>query len=308
MKDICTIEFIGESREEFLPGITPDFPYIASRVEFDRYIDHFVPWHWHKEVELFYIESGALEYHTPKGKTVFPAGSAGLVNSNVLHSTKPQESVRDTIQSEHIFHTDFIGGQQGGRIEQKYVTPLTAASQLEIIALYPDSTQQVQLIEKICESFRLPHEAYGYEIKLRALLSDIWCDFLELAAPILEVGAAPYDKADNRVKQMLIYIHEHYAEKISVAELAAAAFISQRECFRAFSDCLHTTPVQYLQSYRLREACHRLAKSSETMTAIAYACGLGSGSYFGRVFQEQIGCTPMEYRRTWQDNDMNGQK
>ena len=45
-----------------------DFPYIATRAELDKYTEPFVPWHWHSSVELFYMESGALEYTTPNGK------------------------------------------------------------------------------------------------------------------------------------------------------------------------------------------------------------------------------------------------
>ena len=61
MKDITNIEFRSGSKEERLPGFAPDFPYIASRAELDKYIGRFVPWHWHKTVELFYVESGVLE-------------------------------------------------------------------------------------------------------------------------------------------------------------------------------------------------------------------------------------------------------
>lgn len=88
MKNIHKIKFHIGSKEELLPDFTDDFPYIASRVEFDKYMGQFVPWHWHKAVELFYMESGTLEYYTPKGKILFPAGSGGMVNSNVLHMTK----------------------------------------------------------------------------------------------------------------------------------------------------------------------------------------------------------------------------
>ena len=42
-------------------------------------------------MELFYVESGVVEYYIPKGKAVFPAGSGGLVNSNVLHMTKSKD-------------------------------------------------------------------------------------------------------------------------------------------------------------------------------------------------------------------------
>lgn len=71
MKVVHSIEFHSGSKEEKLPGFSDDFPYIASRAELDR----LVPWHWHKAIELFYMESGELEYYTPKGKMVFPAGS-----------------------------------------------------------------------------------------------------------------------------------------------------------------------------------------------------------------------------------------
>jgi len=68
------------------------------------------------------------------------------------------------------------------------------------------------------------------------------------------------------------------------------------------------TPVEYIISYRLKMACHMLAESRETITFISHACGLGSSSYFGKVFREYIGCTPIEYRNKWQDNAIKRQK
>ena len=67
MKNISHIEFYTETKEERLPGFAPDFPYIASCAQLDKYRDGFVPWHWHKPVELLYMESGAVEYCTPPG-------------------------------------------------------------------------------------------------------------------------------------------------------------------------------------------------------------------------------------------------
>ena len=75
MKNIHSIEFYTGSKEELLPDFEKDFPYIASRAELDKYIGGYVPWHWHRTVELFYMESGSIEYDTPGGKLLFPAGS-----------------------------------------------------------------------------------------------------------------------------------------------------------------------------------------------------------------------------------------
>ena len=307
MKNIQSIELHTGSKEELLPNFTYDFPYIASRVELDKFMGRFVPWHWHKTVELFYMESGVLEYCTPKGKMIFPAGSGGMVNSNVLHMTRPQAETEKNIQLLHMFDPSFIGGHPGSRIEQKYVTPIITAPQVEIIALYPDNPTEAKVLDTICESFHYFENDFGYEIKLRETLSNIWIQLLAMSRPLLE-EKGDYDKTNNKIKLMLVYIHEHYMEKISIAKIAAAAFSSERECFRIFHDCLHMTPVEYIISYRLKMACHMLAKSQESITYISHACGLGSSSYFGKAFREYMGCTPMEYRRKWQNNDINRQK
>ena len=70
---------------------------------------------------------------------------------------------------------------------------------------------------------------------------------------------------------------------------------------------LHTTPLEYLRNYRLQQACRMLTQGQETITAVSHACGLGSSSYFGSVFKDCFGCSPMEYRRKWQDCDITRQ-
>ena len=89
MQNIRSLQFHAGSREELLPGFSPDFPYISSRAEIHRYEERFVPWHWHAAVELFYLERGALEYRTTGQRILFPEGSAGFVNSGILHMTRP---------------------------------------------------------------------------------------------------------------------------------------------------------------------------------------------------------------------------
>lgn len=115
---------------------------------------------------------------------------------------------------------------------------------------------------------------------------------------------AKQKKNNGKIKLLMAYIHEHYAEKISIPELAASAYISERECFRVFRECLHMTPAAYIQSYRLQAACQMLARGDRPITFISQACGLGSSSYFGKVFREHTGCSPLEYRRRWQDCDI----
>lgn len=302
MQNIRSIEFCKGSKEELLPNFNAAFPYIFSRAELDKYMGQFVPWHWHRPVELFYMESGKLEYYTPEGKTVFPAGSGGMVNSNVLHMTKAVTQAEENIQLLHIFDVSLLAGEQGSRIQEKYINPIVTAPQIEIIAFYQEYPKQRKILEAIQSAFSLSNREFGYELKLREALSQIWLMLFEQVKPMLS-QTVKYNKNNDKIKLMMAYIYEHYSEKISIKELAAAAFLSERECFRVFQDCLHMTPAEYIKSYRLQAACQMLAKGQEPVTVIGHACGLGSSSYFGKVFREYMRCTPTEYREKWQDCD-----
>lgn len=303
MKNIYSIEFYTGSKEELLPDFASDYPYITSRVDLDQHIGRYTPWHWHKAVELFYMESGSLEYHTPGGKLLFPAGSGGMVNSNVLHMTKAISQTEKNIQLLHIFDVSLLAGEQGSRIEQKYITPVAAAPQIEIIPLFPGNKTEEKVLQLIMEAFHFSNNEFGYEVKLREALSEIWLMLFQLSRPMRE-KKREHSKSNDKIKMMMIYIHEHYQEKISISELAAAAYLSERDCFRVFHDCLHMTPAEYIRAYRLQAACQMLAKGQEPVTVISHECGLGSSSYFGKVFREYAHCTPSEYRRKWQDCDI----
>lgn len=256
MKIIQKLEFHTGSKEERLPNFTTDFPYIMSYAELDKYIGQLVPWHWHKAVELFYMESGTLEYCTPKGKILFPPGSGGFVNSNILHMTRTVSHTEKNIQLLHIFDPSFISGSQGSRIDKKYIIPIITSPQMEILALYPDNPLQAEILYLIKSAFSLSVNEIGYEIKIREALSRIWIMLFEAFYSQLDRNVK-YDKNDERLKMMLIYIHEHFGDKITISELASTAYLSERECFRLFHNYLHITPSEYIRSYRLQEACRR---------------------------------------------------
>ncbi len=295
MKEICRIQFHTGSKEEDLPGFTAEFPYISTRALIDECIGRCVPWHWHKAVEIFYMESGTLTYRTPNGMWTFPKKSGGMLNSNVLHATKAVQSQEETIQVLHIFDPSFLAGEQGGRIERKYILPLMADSQVEMLAFFPDREEDAEILNRIQEALHLKETEFGYEIKLREALTQVWLLLLKRLdfQPKQKVA---YHKSNDKIKEMMIYIHEHYGRKITVGELASSVFLSERESFRVFQNCLHMTPAEYIKNYRLHMASRMLADGEASITEIGQACGLGSSSYFGKLFREYAKCTPLEYR------------
>lgn len=300
IKHLQSIRINENSREEILPDFIPEFPYISTYAELDRYPEDFAPWHWHRPVELFFIKSGQLEYTLPSGKWVFPAGSGGFINSNVLHTSSFLKQKGYNIQLLHIFDPSLISGEAGSLIEAKYILPLTASG-IEIIPLFPEDPAQADILQKILDAFALDGTQWGYELRLRGILTDIWLKLLELSASERKTDKSM--DGDEKIKKLMVYIHEHYQQEISIEELSKAVPVSRRTCFRLFQDNLHVTPTEYIRSYRLLKACRLLARSNESITQIACSCHLGSASYFGKTFREAYQCTPSEYRRRWHDHD-----
>ena len=100
--------------------------------------------------------------------------------------------------------------------------------------------------------------------------------------------------ADLAVAQA--YALQHVAEPIGVAHLARAAGLSRHHFSRRFAEHIGESPGVWLQRQRLERAARMLA-GSDSIPAIAEACGFQSQSYFGKAFKKHWGLSPAVYRR-----------
>lgn len=190
------------------------------------------------------------------------------------------------------------------------ITPpaVSGCSGPELLAFSPEDPAQAPLLALLEESFALDETAFGYELRLQALFAQLWLLILEQHRPLSPAAPSRTDPSSEKVKQMLLFLHAHYAEKLSVSAIAAAAYCSERACYRCFQECLHTSPGEYLQNFRLQMASKLLIETDLPITEIAQHCGLGSSSHFGAQFRQRFGCSPSAYRAKWQDPDTQRQK
>ena len=280
------LQYKNPLREESHPELLADFPY--KRIDQRLYAGRVgAPWHWHQELEIFYMEKGALEYRIPNGKYLFAEGSAGLINAKVLHRTMLDADVSYAEQKIHIFRPEFVGAR-GSRIYKKYVEPVLKSEK-------PVFVFEPELCELARASFQLSPETVGYEIELRDLLSRIMTACCGMLTE--EDMMAPQTAADEKLLGMVAFIEEHMQQKISVKDIADAVYISERDCYRKFQSGLRETPLQYVQSVRLERACQLLTGTDFSVSEIAAQCGMGDSSYFGAVFLRHTGCTPGQYRK-----------
>jgi signal transduction histidine kinase/AraC-like DNA-binding protein len=102
--------------------------------------------------------------------------------------------------------------------------------------------------------------------------------------------------AQRLIRKAMAYIHEHYSEPISRRDIAQHVSFAEDYLTYCFRQELGTTPIKYLQRYRLNQACHLLLDSDKTITEIALKVGFTDAGYFSRLFHREIGVSPDKYR------------
>ena len=285
---------IKENQQEAIQGITQEYPYAYHHVNIKKIK---IPWHWHEELELNYVESGCVKVYTSGKSYVFQEGQAYFINSNVLCSMEDGGGDRACVLESHLFHPTLLAGHFKSIYETKYLAPILQNRHLEILGITGEIKRQKELLAMIIKLGRM-QAMENVEFQTRNLLSEIWLLLMEEARDMFQGSKrGQYSENQTRIMDMLSYIHENYDHKILLENIAEAASVSSRECIRCFQDCIHKTPFDYVQDYRIRQAEKLLTETNLSVTEIAYATGFSGSAYFGKVFKNLTGKTPGNYRK-----------
>lgn len=101
----------------------------------------------------------------------------------------------------------------------------------------------------------------------------------------------------NLVSKALWYIESHFAEEISLADIAATGDVSRFHMSRAFGLATGRSVMRYVRGRRLTEAARALSQGAPNILNIALDAGYGSHEAFTRAFREQFGITPEAVRQ-----------
>ena len=101
--------------------------------------------------------------------------------------------------------------------------------------------------------------------------------------------------ADSRLAQVshaIRWIRQHYAQAVSIEQLAALATMSVSSFHRHFRAVTAMTPIQYQKQIRLQEARARLLAEADDVAAVGFAVGYDSPSQFSREYSRLFGAPP----------------
>lgn len=110
-------------------------------------------------------------------------------------------------------------------------------------------------------------------------------------------GKGRKDPQANRVERAVQYIAEHYSYPITIEDIAGYTGVSRSNLYRMFQKVLKRSPKDYVEEYRIRQACQLLEETGLPIAAVAHSVGYEDNLYFSKAFKKCKGQTPSGYRK-----------
>lgn len=220
---------------------------------------------------------------------------AGLLEPQALVITPPGEAVVDTIGNHtrtlHFFLKDSVLREVAedifdlGKVEFHYKASFGATD--PILSQLMRATKQM-LLEGLYQDWRSEYlaRAIGSHILQRHCV----LDGKESPHADVQLSASQLRKVDE-------YMHSHLDQPFTFGELAAYVGLSRTVLFQRFTRTLHLTPHQYRQNLRVAQAKALIKNGEMTLSEVARACGFSDQTHMNRIFRQQLGVTPGQYRR-----------
>jgi AraC-type DNA-binding domain-containing proteins len=250
--------------------------------------------HWHEEAELTLITEGDCIYQIDLADYEVKAGDLIFVPPLLLHSISKNKS--ETVSSEtYVFHMNFLGGNSTDICSTRYLIPMMNQEFSVPCLITPEHPAYVSLRKIFNQITSLYNEAVtGYELALKSL-------FLQAVFLLLqyrrENASADTRVFSDKLKQVLDYIELHYAEPITVSELAKLCYFSDYHFMRFFKKHMSMTCVEYINNLRLEKSVELFEKGNSSILEVSLSVGFHNLSYFHRAFKKKYHMTPHAFIR-----------
>ena len=103
--------------------------------------------------------------------------------------------------------------------------------------------------------------------------------------------------AEWQRKRLCRHVEENVAAKLTQAALAAEVRLSTSHFARAFRRSFGCTPHRYVTARRMARARILLQSTPQPLSEVALSCGLSDQAHLSRLFRQETGMTPSQWRR-----------
>jgi YesN/AraC family two-component response regulator len=256
--------------------------------------------HAHNFIEIQYVYAGEVKQIINGEEINLKKGSLTIFNKNTIHSIKkatPNDLMYFIFIDETILDTKFFSLLS---LDNKIINYLFKSinpenTSNEYIYIKEINNEIKDLFELILLETRL--KLFDYESLKYAYLMAM---FIKLGRQEFIVGKNERIETVRRQKELLIridtYIRENYKD-VTLKNMASELSFHPNYLCRSIKKMTGRTFLEMVMEVRLDIAENLLLMTEKTINDIAEEIGYMNSAYFYKLFKNQYGLTPSQYRK-----------
>lgn len=256
-----------------------------------RYITHTFAKHTHDGFVIAEVEAGA-EGFSYRGEYVkADAGTVVILNPAEVHTGEA------VIPEGWHYRVIYPGAELMAKVAAQ-INPRFQGMPFFKQAAYRDPVlwAMVRQTHLVLEHSDSPLERETHLLSLLTLVISRYAD-----VPASPTRIPPAHSAIERARD---YLHAHYAEPLSLDQVARLVHLSPYHFSHLFSAQIGVPPHVYLNQIRVRHARNLLCGGAD-LADTALATGFADQSHLNRNFKRIVGVTPGQFRRFFQQHPMS---
>lgn len=250
------------------------------------------PLHYHPQWELTYIIDGSGVAYTGNEVRHFDKHELALIAPMVPHCWKSNGIKKQTVKSVFVqWDNSFLGENW---LEKPEFSSIKNMFNLCHAGLsFPDtrgiSEQLISMPYKSPFKRVIGFIDILHELSLQKNIEPLGQQMIIL----------PSMASDRRIESILDHVSRFYDQKISGDDMATLISMTSVSFSKYFKRTFHKTFTQFLNEYRISQACGLLVSTEFSVEQVAYQCGYQNMSFFHRQFKIVTSNTPNNFRMNY---------
>ncbi|NDV64711.1 AraC family transcriptional regulator [Bacteroides sp. 224] len=266
------------------------------KARFYHYKRFTYPWHFHPEYEIIYVKTGTGTRFIGNSIERYTDGDILLTGPNLPHCMKSDEaysaddcllSVKGTIIQ---FEKDFMQHAINHYPHFIKIKTLFEESQRGVFFPSPHSSKLKALLDSIPQEKGI--DQITSFLQLLKLMSET--NSRQIISTSDYTYHIPFDV--SRIDKIIAYLNKHYTRRIDLEEISSFAAMNPTAFCRFFKGKTGKSFKNYILDMRIDYACKLLLMEDTNISQVSIECGFETITYFNKVFKEQTGQTPTEYK------------
>lgn len=297
-----TLEYVGvvgqhvtQDNKEKLTHGTSEFRMSAHKTMVLPGVRLALYYHWHDELEIFYLSKGNLRFCLGSKEFILREGEITIIPCEVPHVAYREDLGEIEFYAVDV-HINFLSSQENDLIQSEYILPVFMGWRkvperiLKSMDQHPLISQSIACI---LDFYKMEYP--GYELMIKSSLYQIFYQLIT----ITEKSDTHEENYYNTmwVKQMLYFIQSNYSQKITLKDMASYVSMSDSYLCRSCKRVFKISPMKFLNQYRISQAVSYIESTDRKLGEIAFDTGFSNVNRFTESFKKFMLCTPLEYRQ-----------